>query len=142
VDIMFPRKVAGPVEEPFYAKRWFCFSPEQPLVNLACYDGKVSKIKRNSKGALSVVLDHGNVPFVGPLASFYQHNIVELVKVGDIVKAGQPISILGRSGTTLNHLHFELWLTALGPNYRDWPVDPEPYLKHMRHVESGYRKAS
>jgi hypothetical protein len=138
VEIMFKDDVDHGYHPPFYSGKYFMFSPEQPLAVVAAGPGKVSKIKRNSKGALSVTLDHG-LTEVGPLATFYQHNVVELVKVGQTVKAGQPISILGRSGTNLNHLHFEMWLTNRGSRYIDWPVDPAPYLKNMKHVESGYR---
>ncbi|PLX12193.1 MAG: peptidase M23 [Marinilabiliales bacterium] len=57
------------------------------------------------------------------LISFYKHNSVLLKKVGEIVKAGQPIAIIGESGelTTGAHLHFELW-------HKGAPVNPEDYI--------------
>jgi len=57
------------------------------------------------------------------LISYYKHNSVLLKKVGEIVKAGQPIAIIGESGelTTGAHLHFELW-------HRGAPVNPEDYI--------------
>jgi murein DD-endopeptidase MepM/ murein hydrolase activator NlpD len=57
------------------------------------------------------------------ITSFYKHNSVLLKKVGEMVKAGQPIAIIGESGelTTGAHLHFELW-------HRGAPVNPEDYI--------------
>jgi murein DD-endopeptidase MepM/ murein hydrolase activator NlpD len=50
------------------------------------------------------------------LVSIYKHNSVLLKKVGDKVKAGEAIAIVGNSGelTTGPHLHFELWLKGAG----------------------------
>ncbi|RLD17739.1 MAG: M23 family peptidase [Caldiserica bacterium] len=57
------------------------------------------------------------------LVSFYKHNSVLLKKVGNFVKAGDAIAIMGSSGelTTGPHLHFELW-------YEGLPVNPEDYI--------------
>lgn len=45
------------------------------------------------------------------LISFYKHNSKLLKEVGDRVKAGEAIAIIGNTGTqsTGPHLHFELW---------------------------------
>ena len=65
-----------------------------------------------------VILQHNN-----NLVSVYEHNSVLLKKVGDNVKAGDVIAIIGNSGelTTGPHLHFELW-------YRGSPVNPQKYM--------------
>jgi len=57
------------------------------------------------------------------LVSFYKHNSILLKKVGDRVKAGDVIAIIGNSGelTTGPHLHFELW-------YKGIPIDPQAYI--------------
>ena len=57
------------------------------------------------------------------LISIYKHNSVLFKKVGDRVKAGDAIAVIGDSGelTSGPHLHFELW-------YNGKPIDPE---KHM-----------
>ncbi|MBI9032915.1 MAG: M23 family metallopeptidase [Bacteroidales bacterium] len=57
------------------------------------------------------------------LLSVYKHNAVLLKKQGDLVKAGDPIAIVGDSGelSTGPHLHFELW-------YNGSPVNPEDYM--------------
>lgn len=58
--------------------------------------------------------DTGNVIALqhkGNIISIYKHNSVLLRKVGDFVKAGQAIAIVGNTGkyTSGPHLHFELW---------------------------------
>ena len=57
------------------------------------------------------------------IISIYKHNAKLLKQVGDHIKAGDAIAIVGNSGelTTGPHLHFELW-------YKGVPVDPEQYI--------------
>lgn len=54
----------------------------------------------------------------------YKHNSALLKKQGDLVKAGDPVAIVGNSGeyTTGPHLHFELWNNGA-------PVDPEQFIQ-------------
>ena len=57
------------------------------------------------------------------LVSLYKHNSFLLKKTGDRVNAGDPIAIVGNSGSlsTGPHLHFELW-------YNGVPLDPEKFI--------------
>lgn len=57
------------------------------------------------------------------ILSIYKHNAELLKRVGDHVRAGEPIAIVGNSGelTTGPHLHFELW-------YNGTPINPEEYI--------------
>ena len=57
------------------------------------------------------------------IISVYKHNAELLKHIGDHVKAGEPIAIIGNSGelTTGPHLHFELW-------YNGTPLNPEDYI--------------
>jgi len=59
----------------------------------------------------------------GKFISSYKHNSVLLKQQGNIVKAGEPIAIVGESGelSTGPHLHFELW-------YDGTPVNPRDYI--------------
>ena len=90
------------------------------------------------KSSVSTVLD-GTVIFTGwtmetgfviqiqhtnNIVSIYKHNASLLKETGDLVKAGEPISIIGNSGelyTSGPHLHFEIW-------YKGSPLDPEKHI--------------
>ncbi len=54
------------------------------------------------------------------LISIYKHNSALLKKVGEYVRYGEVISIIGNTGKLSHgaHLHFELW-------YNGYPIDPE-----------------
>lgn len=56
--------------------------------------------------------------------SFYKHNSVLLKKAGDFVKSGESIAIVGNTGegTTVNHLHFELWKDGKPQNPQDYII--------------------
>ncbi len=55
--------------------------------------------------------------------SVYKHNAMLLKKMGDKVRTGEAIAIVGNTGKLSNgeHLHFELW-------YKGSPVNPELYI--------------
>ncbi len=57
------------------------------------------------------------------IISFYKHNSVLLKKVGDYVRAGDIVAIIGNSGELTDgpHLHFELW-------YNGNPTNPEDFI--------------
>jgi murein DD-endopeptidase MepM/ murein hydrolase activator NlpD len=54
----------------------------------------------------TIAIQHSN-----NVVSFYKHNSTLLKKVGDRVKVGEAIAIIGNTGeqTSGPHLHFELW---------------------------------
>ena len=66
----------------------------------------------------SIYIQHEN-----NIISAYKHNAELLKSVGDRVKAGEVIAIMGNSGelTTGPHLHFELW-------HNGTALDPETYI--------------
>jgi murein DD-endopeptidase MepM/ murein hydrolase activator NlpD len=66
----------------------------------------------------SIFIQHEN-----NIISAYKHNAELLKDVGDKVKAGDVIAIMGNSGelTTGPHLHFELW-------HNGTALDPETYI--------------
>jgi len=58
------------------------------------------------------------------LVSVYKHNASLLKETGDLVRAGETISVVGDSGelyTSGPHLHFEIW-------YKGSPLDPEKHI--------------
>ena len=58
------------------------------------------------------------------IISVYKHNASLLKEMGDLVRAGDVISVVGDSGelyTTGPHLHFEIW-------YKGSPLDPEKHI--------------
>lgn len=66
----------------------------------------------------TIVVQHKN-----DMISVYKHNSVLLKKVGNFVKAGDAIAIVGNSGelSTGPHLHFELWQEGVA-------LDPEQFI--------------
>ena len=66
----------------------------------------------------SIYIQHEN-----NLVSVYKHNAELLKDVGDKVRAGEVIAIMGNTGelTTGPHLHFELW-------HNGTALDPETYI--------------
>ena len=95
-------------------------------------------IVSNPKALVSSALD-GTVIFTGwtmetgfvievqhpnNIVSVYKHNASLLKETGDLVRAGEAISIVGDSGelyTSGPHLHFEIW-------YKGSPLDPEKHI--------------
>ena len=69
----------------------------------AAFDGVVRMSKPYYAYGNIVVIRHAN-----GLETLYSHNFKNLVKTGDVVKAGQRIGLTGRTGrATTEHLHFE-----------------------------------
>lgn len=84
----------------------------------AVLDGTVISSGWNDDSGYTIQIQH-----VNDIISIYKHNQNLLRKVGDKVTAGEPIAIVGNTGTltTGEHLHFELW-------YRGEAVDPTKYI--------------
>jgi len=72
--------------------------------NYAMSDGTVEFAGWSVGYGLSIVINHGN-----GLWTRYGHNSKIYVKIGDEVKAGQTIALMGSTGkSTGSHLHFEV----------------------------------
>lgn len=84
----------------------------------ACQAGTVVFAGWTSNDGHVLQVQHTN-----DLVSVYKHNSVLLKQIGDRVKAGEAIAIVGNSGelTTGPHLHLELW-------HKGEPVDPQAYM--------------
>lgn len=84
----------------------------------ATLDGTVTMADWTVETGYTISIQHEN-----NLISVYKHNAELLKKVGNVVKAGDAIAIIGNSGelTTGPHLHFELW-------HNGTPIDPQTYI--------------
>lgn len=75
---------------------------------LAAFDGVVIMSQRYSAYGNCIILKHAN-----GLETLYSHNSKNLVRVGQVVKAGEKIALTGRTGrATTEHLHFECRLAG------------------------------
>ena len=92
-------------------------APENEAIK-ATLDGTVIFAEWTAKTGYVIQLQHSN-----NLISIYKHNSVLHKDVGNHVKAGDLIAIVGNSGelSTGPHLHFELW-------YNGIPINPEDYM--------------
>jgi murein DD-endopeptidase MepM/ murein hydrolase activator NlpD len=80
-------------------------------------DGTVVMADWTSQSGYVIAIQHSNNLF-----SVYKHNSALLKKVGNVVKAGEVIAIVGNSGELSNgpHLHFELWYNGAAVNPTDY----------------------
>jgi murein DD-endopeptidase MepM/ murein hydrolase activator NlpD len=87
-------------------------------VVVASLDGTVTLADWTLKTGYIIQIQHKN-----NIITVYKHNAELLKEVGDHVKAGDAIAIVGNSGelTSGPHLHFELWQNGT-------PLDPEKYI--------------
>lgn len=81
-------------------------------------DGTVLLTNWTLETGYVIVVQHS-----GNIISIYRHNSALLKKSGDLVRAGEPIAIVGNTGelTQGAHLHFELWSEGM-------PVNPKDYI--------------
>jgi murein DD-endopeptidase MepM/ murein hydrolase activator NlpD len=84
----------------------------------SCLAGTVTLASWTTDAGYVLQVQHTN-----GVTSLYKHNRVLLKKVGDRVKAGEALAIVGNTGenSTGPHLHFELW-------HNGEPVDPQAYM--------------
>lgn len=79
----------------------------------AAFNGVVRYAKYNRGGFGNLII----IRHLNGLESYYAHNSKILVRVNQVVKAGEPISLGGSSGRSRGpHCHFEL-------RYKDVPLD-------------------
>jgi murein DD-endopeptidase MepM/ murein hydrolase activator NlpD len=85
----------------------------------SCYEGTVVFADWTSETGNIIIVQHEN-----NLLSAYKHNSALLKEVGEFVRSGEAIAIIGNSGenSTGPHLHFELW-------YEGAPIDPQNFIK-------------
>ena len=82
------------------------------------FDGVVVISHWTSETGYVIGVQHSNGVF-----SLYKHNSILFKSVGEYVKSGEVIAVIGNSGDLSSgpHLHFELW-------YKGTAVNPENYI--------------
>jgi murein DD-endopeptidase MepM/ murein hydrolase activator NlpD len=86
---------------------------------MAALDGTVIFTGWTMETGYVIEMQHTN-----NLVTVYKHNSAILKEPGDLVRAGEPISVVGDSGelyTSGPHLHFEIW-------FKGTPLDPEKHV--------------
>jgi murein DD-endopeptidase MepM/ murein hydrolase activator NlpD len=86
---------------------------------MAALDGTVIFTGWTMETGYVIEMQHNN-----NLVTVYKHNSAILKEAGDLVRAGEPISVVGDSGelyTSGPHLHFEIW-------FKGSPLDPEKHV--------------
>jgi murein DD-endopeptidase MepM/ murein hydrolase activator NlpD len=83
----------------------------------AVLDGTVVLANWTLQTGYVIVIQHSQ-----NLVSVYKHNSAVLKQEGEMVRAGDPIAIIGQTGemTTGPHLHFELWNDGTPVNPKDF----------------------
>jgi len=88
---------------------------------VATADGVVIRAEKQKGYGQVLDIDHGY-----GISTRYGHNKTVLVKVGDIVKQGQPIATMGSTGrSTGPHVHYEVLKKGI-------PVNPARYITTTR----------
>lgn len=84
----------------------------------AALDGHVVEAAWTQETGNVIAVQHA-----GELLTLYKHNSALLKRVGDPVRAGEAIAVIGNTGERTDgpHLHFELW-------YRGRAVDPVGFV--------------
>jgi len=89
----------------------------------AAMDGEVVASGRQKQYGNFVAIDHGN-----GVVTLYAHCNRNFVEAGDIVRRGQKIAEVGRTGNATGpHLHFELRLDGI-------PQNPLPRMNDMEEI--------
>lgn len=120
-EFIFLQPLKGTVTDRFNIKKQHfgidIVAPKNEAIK-ATLDGTVIFAEWTAETGYVIQLQHAD-----NIVSIYKHNSVLHKKVGDYVKAGEVIAIVGNSGEFSSgpHLHFELWCNGI-------PINPEDYM--------------
>lgn len=108
-------------EDEFHSGVDISANPNTPIKATA--DGVVSFSGWSAGNGRLVVIEHGF-----GYSTFYAHNKLNAVKVGQRVKRGDIIAYVGSTGNTTGpHLHYEVW-------HNGRPINPMKFIKEAKNV--------
>lgn len=89
---------------------------------VAAADGYVVFAGYTADDGHTVIVSHG-----AGFLTMYKHNQNVLKSVGEFVKRGEPVALLGNSGRSSSgpHLHFEVWSNGKAQNPNDYLIASE-----------------
>lgn len=121
VSVNFFTPIKGLVSQGFNAKTGHLgidVVANENEVIYAAQNGVVIFAEWTAETGNVLIIQHNNA-----FISSYKHNSSLLKNQGELVKAGEPVAIIGNTGelTSGPHLHFELW-------YNGFPLNPENYI--------------
>lgn len=110
------RSYNGSAFDRFHSGADFAGAPNTPI--FAAADGRVVMADTLNIRGSTVMIDHG-----WGVYTVYCHMSERLVNIGDTVRVGQTIGLVGNTGrATGAHLHWELWVNGV-------PVDPMQWVR-------------
>lgn len=148
-DRSLRRAKPGKIVKPnYFSKNWWAPSwnpkTKKPIGGfqvpiLSSWDGQIviAGVGKNKAGdpIMEIAIDHGKVEGIGPLRCEHVHCFELLVRRGQYVKRGEPVAIMGESGTDATHDHNEWWSDFAGDRdgiaERGEKIDPAPLLDRM-----------
>jgi murein DD-endopeptidase MepM/ murein hydrolase activator NlpD len=114
----------------------FSAEPGSPIA--AAAGGVVRSIEFHPQYGNLLEIDHGN-----GLTTRYAHTQRILVKVGDLVKRGQQVALVGNTGrSTGPHLHFEVLVDGVMQDPAKFLVPPSPPVVAMAPPGGGHPLAA
>lgn len=120
--LKFTPPVRGPVGAAFGPEKGHLGVDVMAAANTpikAILEGSIIQADWSIENGHTVAIQHQN-----NLVSIYKHNSALLKKIGERVKSGEAIAIIGNTGALTDgpHLHFELW-------FKGRPVNPVDYIR-------------
>jgi murein DD-endopeptidase MepM/ murein hydrolase activator NlpD len=126
VDILYPALPGDPQGHPYttHSGRWH---HPAGIPALAVLPGVVTLARMESNGG-HVVIQHDDDFFTG-----YRHLRPQIVEVGDRVRAGTPVGVIGKGKAGVIHLHFDAIRDGVfvdpAPIIEAWPVVENPWTQ-------------
>jgi hypothetical protein len=120
---------------------WYS-NPNQPIY--ACHTGKVVWVNYDTNRGHEVYIEDDEI-----WTGYIHLNSKPVVKQGEMVKAGQLLGYMGKSGITSNYEHLHLYLSEKKGRRFSWNtmrtsvIDPLPHIYFDRNIDyyiaEGYR---